>query len=287
MIKAKWAMLPITQVSSSCFDWNRQGFLALPDDTYETYAKRVAKLQAASPCAPTEYPIQIYDINPSWVSVEYSNEDLRAWEAGCTWFGDSADIPPTIQLNSSFEHASTYLGIYNKDEVLSHEYVHAIRAPLGSSAFEEIFAYLLSYTNAKSPFSKLALGFRTALGPLFKETWESLLLVILFALLLLLTIADCVVDSSLLSHCMVAMASLSFAAFAYLIIRLAVRWWQWWRCKRHLDSLMGASCLPLMVRLVDEEIILFSRQKPQAIQAWIASQNANFRWQLLSGAYLK
>lgn len=284
MIKAKWAMSPITQVNSSCLDWNRQGFLALPDDTYETYCQRVALLRATPSL---EYPIKIYDLYPSWIAVEYSNEGLRPWEAGCTWFGDSPDIAPTIQLNSSFEHASSYLGIYDKDEVLSHEYVHAIRAPLGSSAFEEIFAYLLSYTNAKSPFSKLALGFRAAFGPLFKETWESLLLVILFALLLVLIVADCIVDSSLLSFCMVATASLSFAAFAYLAIRLSVRWWQWWRCKMHLDSLMGASSLPLMVRLIDEEILLFSRLKPQAIQAWIATQTTNFRWQLLTRAYLK
>lgn len=280
-------MLPITQVNSSCFDWNRQGFLALPDDSYESYAERVAKLQAATSLSPTSYPIKIYDLNPSWVTVEYSNKDLKPWEAGCTWFSDSADIPPTIQLNSSFEHASSYLGIYNKDEVLSHEYVHAIRAPLGSSAFEEIFAYLLSYASAKGPISKLALGLRAALGPLFKETWESLLLVILFALLLLITVADCVVDSSLLSLGVVATAALSVAALAYLIIRLSMRWWQWWRCKTHLDSLMGASSLPLMVRLVDEEIIRFSRQKPDSIKAWIACQNRNFRWQLLAGAYLK
>lgn len=260
--------------------------MALPIDSYETYVERVARLQAASPKASTPYLIKIYDLEPSWVHLEYSNKDLRPWEAGCTWFADSPDIPPTIQLNSSFEHASSYLGIYNKDEVLSHEYVHAIRAPLGSSAFEEIFAYLLSYFNAKGPISRLALGFRTALGPLFKETWESLLLVILFALLLVFTVADCIIDSSMLSFFMVMTAVLSFGVCTYFFVRLIVRWWQWWHCKTHLDSLMGASSLPLMVRLIDEEIILFSRKKPQAIQAWIASQNTNFRWQLLRGAYL-
>lgn len=284
-------MSPITQVSSSCLDWNRQGFLALPEDSYETYCDRISKLNVAffGELSARDNVKKTYDIDPAWVPVEYSNDGLRLWEAGCTWYGESAEDAPTIQLVKSFEKSNTYLGMYHKDEVLSHEYVHAVRAGLGSSYFEEIFAYLLSYSYASGFFSKIVRGVRVALGPVFERSFESSLLLFSFVPLMLLAISDLFVDSynaSFLSLCLIPAALFSGAIAAFFGARLAVRWWQWSSCKKLLDVLVGGNSLPLMVRLTDEEIILFSRLNLKQIQDWIDVQAVNFRWQLLNQAYI-
>ncbi len=254
------------QVSSSCLEWNRQGFFALPDDTYETYSERVRTLQAAKNQGPSlakECVIQMYDIDPVWVPVEYSAKGLWPWEAGCTWYSDERDIPPTIQLKAH----THYLGIYQKDEILAHEYVHAVRANLASSRFEEIFSYLTSLYFAPRLVCKL----RTMLGPLFQAPWEALVLVAsLVATLLFLP-----------------MLFFTIAIITYLAIRLVKHLREWHGCKKHLDALLKSSSLPLMVRLTDDEIIRFSSMPPEDIRKWINSQSANFRWQLLMHAYCK
>jgi hypothetical protein len=281
MIKAKLTMSPITQVNSSCLDWNRQGYFVLPTDSYQTYSDRVLQHKSRSVSATA---IPIYDLTVSWVPIEYSNVGLRLWEAGCTWYEEDPESCPTIQLNSHFEHSSTYLGIYHKDEVLAHECVHAARVGLRSSSFEEIFAYLVSYTHATSLFGKVAAAIRVALGPLFEHTWESLVVVLFFAALLLALLGELYTQSSYI----LPVAVLALAMTAYFFARLCVRWLQWWKCKWHLDTLLKAqaSSLPLMVRLTDDEIILFSHLQPAAIQQWIADQAQDFRWELLSKAYL-
>ncbi len=284
-------MLPTTQVSSSCLAWDKQGFLALPDDSYDSYCERVSKLQRTAVNTNTtacEFLVNSYEIDPNWVPVEYSNKDLRLWEAGCTWYTDEADVCPTIQLRAHFEHASTYLGMYQKDEVLSHEYVHAVRAGLGSSSFEEIFAYLLSFSFSTSMLNRAIKGFRVALGPLFERPFESVIFVFSFIPLLLIAAKDFFVDSynaSLLAMFFMPALLLSVGIVAFFFVRLSLRWWQWLRCKKRLDLLLHRSSLPLMVRLVDEEIILFSAMRPDEIRQWIEMQGENFRWQLLAKAY--
>lgn len=246
-------MSPITPVSSSCLEWNRQGIFALPEDTYATYSDRAETLLVTH--ADT-FSVGIYDIHPGWLEVEYSGVGLQVWEAGCMWYSD--DNPPTIQLNPHFRDKSTFLGIYHKDEILAHEYVHAARAVLSSSAFEEIFAFYVSKSR-----------FRAYLGPLFEKPWES---VVLLVVLLISTVT--------LYFWPVALCLLA------LFIRLNYRWWKWLSCKRHLDQLLKKSSLPLMVRLTDEEIMLFSTLQPKEIDKWIKAQGNNFRWQLLREAYI-
>jgi hypothetical protein len=281
-------MSPTTPVSSSSLEWNRKGFFALPEDTSESYEAR-ARL-CLEQVGGEPYSIPKYDLEPFWVPVEYSNDGLRLWEAACTWYGETDDIPPAIQLAKRFQSSSTYLGIYKKEEVLAHEYVHACRANLGSSSFEEIFSYLLSLDYAKGFFSKAMRGFRVALGPLFERTWEPFILIFLVFSLFVLIVGDAIEDSynaALLRLCFVPVALLAGMGTLFLGARLILRWWQWWRCKWRLDAFLGASSLPLMVRLIDEEIIQFSKLCPEEIGEWIGAQGANFRWQLLLSAYKK
>ena len=61
--------------------------------------------------------------------------------------------------------------------------------------------------------------------------------------------------------------------------RLVQRWKRWYSCMKKLS-------LPLMVRLTDEEIELFSTLCPKEIALWIEKERENsFRWRLLSDSY--
>ena len=265
--------LPTTQASFSEIAYDIQGIFALPGDTLESYQERVSKLTGYKGQDVPECLMHVYDINPSWVPVEYSDDGLRLWEAACMWYSDCPDVPPMIQLVQAFEKKQTYLKMYHKNEVLAHEYVHAVRANLGSSAFEEIFAYYLSKSK-----------FRAILGPLFERPYESVLLLSSFIPLLLLMFKDLFVDSynsNFLSNFFIPALCLPIGLASFFLLRLILRWSQWLRCKKHLDVLTHGKSLPLMVRLTDQEILIFSRFTPQEIRQWVTNQLPSFRWQRL------
>ena len=59
---------------------------------------------------PTPFPLELqklFDINPTFLEVSYSNESLDAWEAGCTWIMDNR---VTIQLRKRFKKAPFWFG---------------------------------------------------------------------------------------------------------------------------------------------------------------------------------
>lgn len=273
-------MLPTTEISSSFLAHNRLGVIPLPEESADDFLKRINALEF-SYTEPVEQIAHLYDIAPSWVPVEYSNKGLRLWEAGCTWYGEDAATLPLIQLAEAFKEKKRYLGLYQKDEVLAHEYVHAVRAGLGSMAFEELFSYLVSFSFAKGGVSRLIHGFRVLFGPVFERTWEPLLLISLILLVILLQ----VVLEPVIALATIPIGVATIGLGLFFLGRLCLRWWQWLLCKRHLDRLLARSSLPLMVRLTDEEIVLFSQLQPAEIAEWIIEQGPNFRWQLLKKAY--
>jgi len=270
-------MSPTTQVSSKHLEANRQGIFALPEDTTDSYAERIERYvlqeEVSQHLAPREVVRRLYGVDPSWVPVVYSKQGLYPWEAGCTWYGESLADPPSIQLAPHFQKASTYFGCYHRDEVLAHEYVHAVRAPLGSQSFEEIFAYYVSHDFAKRRL-------RTFLGPLFEKPSESLFLVVLLSLFVIISLME-------LEGFILFTALFTGGTLAYFFGRLVLRWRQWWRCRRRLEPLAGQATLALMLRLSDEEVVRFSQLTSQKIAEWITDQKQNnFRWQLLWQAYV-
>src|SRR5262249_41756267 len=163
----KLKMSPTIQVNSKHIAWNRQGFFPLPEDSAESYERRICQLQdqelTVNECSARQIVKRYFDADPVWVPITYSNDGLHLWEAGCIWYNDNVEERPMIQLTSRFHRSSDYLLIYQKDEVLAHEYVHAIRAPLGSSQYEEIFSYLLSLDFAKGFLSHVMRALRVTL----------------------------------------------------------------------------------------------------------------------------
>lgn len=279
-------MSPTTQVSSKHIEWNRQGFFALSSDSVTSYETRVQKLQADSIVSRTFTGQEVlrlyYDVNPTWVPICFSKKGLYLWEAGCTWYPDSVEDTPLIQLRPAFEHAPRYLGLYDCQEVIAHEYVHAVRAPLQSELFEEIFSYIISLEFAKGFFGKALRLFRAFFGPLFEKPSEVIFFLVSLSALLLFGMYALSLASYFLIGTFLAVGGLC----AFFFIRLLIRWQQWLRCKKHLQELFGKNHLPLMLRLYDEEIVQFSGMPPEKIKQWIDGKvQNNFRWQLLFASY--
>lgn len=98
--------------------------------------------------------------------IIYSNKGLLPWQGGCT-FIEEGKIK--IQLRKAYEHKNKIYGIYPKEEIITHELVHAKRMHLEEPCFEEILAY---YTSKSS--------FRRYVGPLFRSSSESILFLLSF-----------------------------------------------------------------------------------------------------------
>lgn len=269
-------MLPITQVSSDLLRWNALGFFATPEDTVESYTARALSWTSQALKENTQEARNVvrscYDIDPSWVTVIFSKKELFPWEAGCMWYDDK----PLIQLHSRFEKKKKYLLFYDRDEILAHEYVHAARSPLHSKSFEEFFAYFVSLQFGRGPLRLL----RAFFGPLFEHPREPLLLIIGLLSALLGTFAQMwFFEEISILPIAIALA----IATSFFFGRLSLRWYRLYTCKRHF----GPQALPLMVRLLDDEIELFSRLSTQEVMAYIhEKRQTNFRWQLLFETYL-
>jgi hypothetical protein len=259
-------MSPITLHS-----FDEKGLFVLPGESEKTYRMRVQSLDctqsnACDHAGARARVRELFSIDPTWVAISYSNDGLYPWEAACMWY----DSVPSIQLRKVFEKKTHLLGLYAKDEVLAHEYIHAVRAPFGDSPFEEFFAYLVSNR------------FRAFLGPLFQRPQDGLWFVgTLLAACMSFTFSSLLENEFLWGlFCFFGLVFVSY--FLFLAGRLGRLFWQFWRAWQHLLPLTEKKAWPLMIRLNDEEIRLFSRLTTHEIAAYIIAQKKeDFRWQIL------
>lgn len=101
---------------------------------------------------------EAFDVDPIWLPIIYSNRSLAPWQAGATWTQGTRLV--SIQLREAFRKG-TFLGIYQREDVLAHEAVHGVRASLESEKWEEFFAYMVAGSRV-----------RRFLGPLIQRPWE-------------------------------------------------------------------------------------------------------------------
>lgn len=101
---------------------------------------------------------EIYGCFLEDVPVVYERKGLALWEGGCTWI-DEEKGTAFIQIAPIFAKRKRWWR-YEREEILTHEFVHAARAGLPPSRFEEYFAYRLSSSS-----------FRRYCGPLLSHPW--------------------------------------------------------------------------------------------------------------------
>lgn len=210
----------------------------------------------------------LYGIKPDWVPLFFSNYQLFFWQGGCAWIFQIDDESPTsamLQLRKSLGSHTKYLGIYDRDEMITHELSHVGRMMFQEPKFEEVLAY------QSSPF-----WFRRFFGPLFQFSWESFL----FIFLLLIGTFFMTMTSFLLP----------IGYLTFLLMRLLKKQWALEKCKNNTESILQnpKDVLPFIYRLTDKEIISFSHWSTPKIKQYIQEQRKDsFRWSFLYTCYFK
>ena len=266
-----------------CIFWDKKGLFVFLYDTCASYSNNIKHYQALSSSTESseqkdafEVVQSLYDIEPLWVPVVYSDKNLHFWEAACSWM-QQEDATDTwkiwIQLRKCFLKKNKLYFLYQKSEVLAHEYVHACRYSLHAKRYEEFFAYYTSFYFAnKSPTAYL----RGFLGPLFSSPKEAQYFLLSLVVPSCALILDPFFSDPFFSEILFCLPFLACALFG---TRLLWRWKKWYRCKKKIS-------LPLMVRLTDEEIEFFSTLSQEKIIAWIGeARKTSFRWQELCLIY--
>jgi hypothetical protein len=276
--------------------WNKKGLIPGPEENETDFLRRVAfceglkdQLQGDElPAdrwegnelfieAPLSITQQLYDIQPDWVPLFFSNWKLLPWHGGSAWIFQLEKEGPlgaVLQLRKAFYHQKKYLGLYDRDELISHEMAHAARMAFAEKEYEEIFAY---QTSSK--------GLSAKLGPILQSSVESKWFVFLLGTLLLMDLFLLFVGS--------LGAYLSFQSLKLLPLLLVIYGaYRLSRSKRvlkiteaSLSSLVGKEKARFVLfRLKDKEIKQFSTLAPDEILSYIHSENSP-RIQMIRAAY--
>ncbi|MFT4552621.1 MAG: hypothetical protein ACI9S8_001246 [Chlamydiales bacterium] len=221
----------------------------------------------------------LFDMAPSWVPAFYNNHDLSVWHGGSSWIPEVNEGSPIIffQLRKAFKASSTYLWIYQRNEILSHEAVHVGRMAFHEPEFEEILAYRTS----SSPLRRL-------LGPIIQSPEETMA----FALIISFIVA--------LDYFLLFTQNFSLYATAmwlkliplFLILYGLWRIWKLHRvfekCLENLEALLSSKdkANAVIYRLTDKEIYRFSEDlSPTILQYAHENKSRSLRWRLLNIAY--
>jgi hypothetical protein len=283
-------------------EWNAQGFIPGPNEDEVGFEKRIDFCQNIrehllhqteeklpfDTSDPTSQTIleealpkanDLYGIAPKWVPLIFSNHQLSPWHGGCAWiFQLNAEAPTStlLQLRSRFRRFSTYLGLYDRNELIVHELAHVGRMAYQEPKFEEMLAYQSSLAS-----------WRRWLGPIVQSSKESFAFVLILGLAIL-------ADAAFLS----AGAGLATAAFWIKLVpiilllmaigRLIYRHYCFDRCLEKLKVLLNPRAAQhLLYRLQDCEIKLFAQLSPMDISEWIEkASHQHFRWRFLKTIYL-
>lgn len=250
---------------------NSRGFICGPHESLECFKKRCALLMELyqTPSKLNQYlsgfSIQGLsvenkkaDIHLDWAIGYYSRKKLTLWEPAATWIVPIDSLPiAVLQLNP--QHKSIL------DEILLHESIHIARM-----AFEEpLYEEFLAYTNSTSKW-------RRYLGPLFQNTYES----IVFVILALLPSFG-IFYSSLWN--LSSLLLLSFLSF--LLGRLIYRHIIFQKALKKIKLIFNTEFpIQIAIRLTDKEMKLFAKNSLYSVMEYMKSE-PSLRWKQILSAY--
>jgi hypothetical protein len=149
---------------------NQSGFIPGPHESETDFRQRIESTsQAFFKLGVSAIPSSHWDFvehrlrerfcfTPSCLPVFYSNRSLRPRQGAAAWVERGQIL--AIQLRESFRKG-TFLGIYQRSEILAHESVHAARSAFPFDPWDEFFAYMTS-----------DVAWRRVLGPIIRSPWE-------------------------------------------------------------------------------------------------------------------
>ena len=291
--------IPDTQL----LEWNRRGFIPGPDESEVEYLARVEyclKLRSQLPDSlKNEAPFtwspaeqehilektvqntkKYYDIALDWIPLFFNDYHLPPWHGGCAWIFQEESSQQTgaiLQLRRAFASSPTYLKIYHRDEVLTHELCHVGRMKFEEPLFEEFLAY-------RSSPSTL----RRWLGPIVQSQWESLLFVGTLLLILILEFSALLLGQETL-YTMALWAKIVLLGILLLGLgRLWRRHRQLNRCFERIKAVVGdgPQANGVIYRLTDNEILAFSQGEPLDIKRFVeVNRSRTLRWHTIAQAY--
>lgn len=216
---------------------------------------------------------KLFDIEPSWIPLFYSNHNLAPWHGGCAWIFQMEENSPTsalLQMRKAFFYKKRYLGIYQKDEVISHELSHVGRMVFQEPEFEEIIAYQTSDS-----------CLRRFLGPIITSARETLVFV---SILVVLIILDFFTLSFGRPDLYEKALWLKLIPIGMVVGAFGRLFWRQSRFKRCLAKLKYAlksedKAHAVIYRLTDTEINAFARGDEQDIRKL---GDGSLRWRLIA-----
>lgn len=232
------------------------GWIIGPDETEEGFIKRIEIQKSfskknlesiAQNSAVMDVIEKEFHVKPSWIQVRYSNRGLTLWQGAASWITEYGNW---IQLRKPFKKGH-FLG-YERDDVILHEAVHSLRFTFEEPRFEEILAH--AFTKKR---------WRRYFGPLFATTKQAS---IFFITLLLTPFAPII-------------------PFAYFLYRVGCLVNNQRTFKKALGKISilfpGLSPYTVALRLTDQEVELFAKEKETVIRDYIYEKKQNLRWQQL------
>lgn len=207
---------------------------------------------------------RLFGIAPSWIPLNFSNQQLPPWVGGCAWIFQKTKSSPTgafIQLRKSLKDSPSLL-LYDRKELLAHELSHVGRMAFDEPKYEEIFAYMTS------PHT-----FRRFIGPVFSQNWE---MMIFMTFVIFVFLADlCSLwwggwDSYV---ALFPLKILPFAWLGWLLCKLTLKQLKIKRLKKRFP-------VKLLYCLTDLEIDSFDKMTDEQIQLY-GTQQTCLRWKMI------
>jgi hypothetical protein len=278
--------------------YNQQGLIPGPQETEEEFIRRAeyclnlknTLAESSGEKSPFDFTndlsnlltkeFHLYDMHPSWVPVFFSNHKLNPWHGGCAWIFQLTETSPTaalFQLRKSLQKSNTYLGYYDRKELVTHELAHVGRMVFDEPKFEEMIAYRTS----KSTLRKW-------LGPIIQTSSEGALFAFLLMTILMIDLFILFFGHIETFSFILALKIVPIALFGYGLIRLQKKHRQLNATSKKLLSMTNSAekADTILYRLTDLEIASFGKLSPELIKKYICEEKErSLRWRLLHKAY--
>lgn len=278
-------------------DWNRRGLIPGPGEQLADFQKRVQfclglknqffseisvpqSLQYDNAQEKIEEAAlllvrNLYGISPDWVPLFFSNWKLAPWHGGAAWIfqiKEDAPLGALLQLRKALYKKRLYLGLYERDELMAHEFAHVGRMAFEEKKFEE----LLAYRSSQKSFSRY-------FGPIIQSAQESRLVIYLFATLFLMD-AFFLFSGSLDAYLGTQVFKLvPLLLILFGLLRLKQRQSALKKAEEKLKELVP-DANAVVYRLTDREIELFSKSSIENIRNYIRKE-PSLRWQVIRLSY--
>lgn len=280
---------------------DKAGFFPAPEESFEDFKARVLNtvtgaedtasiLAELKSCLPEMSSCKAENRIPQEIMLEASKRDIDLFsfsvdwvpgffssaKLGILWGGCALYIPErnlhVFVIRSDFKEKSKWF-IYDRNEILSHELCHTARQVLGSTKYEEHFAYMTS----TSPL-------RNFMGSCFKTAGDALLFLLPVMLLPFIQIINTIFDFYIpvWPFWLLVLAVMSFFFFRNIGERGTIS-----KARQLLLSSGVKEAVPILFRCTDEEINEIAALQNDAVASYIKTKaESEMRWKIIDARFI-